>query len=93
MRVSAVNQNYYANSRMQNLSKHSKPGKPDTCKTYHPAFKDIIGASFGGATGAAATTIAAAFLIPGAGPLAILAIYAGGMLIGGKIGHEIEEKL
>ncbi|MBO5738749.1 hypothetical protein J6R97_05360 [bacterium] len=93
MRVSAINQNYYASSRMQNLNKQSKTGKPGTCKTYNPAFKDIVGASLGGATGAAATTIAAAFLIPGAGPLAILAVYAGGLLIGGKIGHEIEEKL
>ena len=94
MRVSAINPNYYTKSRVQKFNQHTKKTmatEPD--KTKQIAFKAEGGAALGGATGAAIATGILMAIAPAATPLVILGAYFGGMIIGGKIGNDIEDNM
>lgn len=94
MRVSAINQNYYTKSGLQNSTKRIQPqNEPKLNNAQQISFGDIPGGALGGSTGAAAATIALSILAPAAGPLLILGTYFAGMAAGGYLGDKIEDAL
>lgn len=94
MRVGAINQNYYTKSGLQNSTKRiQSQNEPVINKAQQITFGDVPGGALGGATGAAAATIALSMLVPAAGPLLILGSYFAGMAAGGYLGDKIEDAL